>query len=494
MGLSGRKTKQRIPNDPRNLGWSDGALYPCTFVAYPNIVRVGVDAARFGSAYLAKFGWDSASGLGADGDGRTTHLRVAQKLDALGIGAAHAKDPNGIAWKQNRDFERLLARLNGSDAGELEDMKVEGFNRATEEPNATEMSSTPDDPPEDEEEVERRARKELKREKRKREKEAVAGVDKKKKKPSGEADQQPTEVVVKATVEVNVQPLASTSAGPVRGYVKLRLYYVLYSCTLSHRARFVRSKRLALADPAAMSAVLGLAPNTSTSTTTSILPTHGLTPTSDSTDDAPALQLEKLTTSTKSVMDYFKEKLAAKSNSGFASMSASDPDPDDGAPRRGIGLGAVQTASTWDDQDAPSTRGLGIGFTRGTTGGGAAPTTLRSFTAASASAIPSRDAADATLNPIKKARRSETVLDEAVTSTTAVVAAVPPKLKKSKKSGLAATQAAATDEAQADGACVSLSPAKQEADVGVTESERKAAKRARKEHKRLAREQATAAD
>ena len=26
MGLSGRKTKQRIPNDPRNLAWANGAL------------------------------------------------------------------------------------------------------------------------------------------------------------------------------------------------------------------------------------------------------------------------------------------------------------------------------------------------------------------------------------------------------------------------------------------------------------------------------------
>lgn len=30
----------------------------------------------------------------------------------LGIGAAHQKDPSGIAWKQNKDFENLLKRLN----------------------------------------------------------------------------------------------------------------------------------------------------------------------------------------------------------------------------------------------------------------------------------------------------------------------------------------------------------------------------------------------
>lgn len=36
----------------------------------------------------------------------------------LGIGAAHQKDPNGIAWKQNKEFEALLKRLN--DAKEAE--------------------------------------------------------------------------------------------------------------------------------------------------------------------------------------------------------------------------------------------------------------------------------------------------------------------------------------------------------------------------------------
>ena len=35
----------------------------------------------------------------------------------LGIGMQHQKDPNGIAWRQNRDFENLLRRLNeGTDA------------------------------------------------------------------------------------------------------------------------------------------------------------------------------------------------------------------------------------------------------------------------------------------------------------------------------------------------------------------------------------------
>lgn len=73
-----------------------------------------LDATKFGQAYLSKLGWDPSKGLGAAGDGRKTHIKVAQKLDMLGIGAANSKDPNGIAWKQSKEFEALLKRLNES--------------------------------------------------------------------------------------------------------------------------------------------------------------------------------------------------------------------------------------------------------------------------------------------------------------------------------------------------------------------------------------------
>lgn len=54
----------------------------------------------------------------------------------LGIGAAHQRDPNGLAWKQNRDFENLLKRLNNGGADvEEKGTKVDGFARATEEDN-----------------------------------------------------------------------------------------------------------------------------------------------------------------------------------------------------------------------------------------------------------------------------------------------------------------------------------------------------------------------
>ena len=53
----------------------------------------------------------------------------------LGIGAQHTKDPNGIAWKQNQDFENLLKRLNSNSEDPTEDgvdpTPVAGFQRAS---------------------------------------------------------------------------------------------------------------------------------------------------------------------------------------------------------------------------------------------------------------------------------------------------------------------------------------------------------------------------
>jgi len=52
----------------------------------------------------------------------------------LGIGAQHTKDPNGIAWKQNQDFENLLKRLNANSEDTTEDevnsAPIDGFHPA----------------------------------------------------------------------------------------------------------------------------------------------------------------------------------------------------------------------------------------------------------------------------------------------------------------------------------------------------------------------------
>jgi len=110
-------------------GWQ---VFPLSFVSsanfHPHRFFHKTDASRFGQSYLEKFGWDPSKGLGSSGEGRTSAIKASQKLDMLGIGMQHQKDPNGIAWRQNRDFENLLRRLNGGTDG-----ATSPFHRAREE-------------------------------------------------------------------------------------------------------------------------------------------------------------------------------------------------------------------------------------------------------------------------------------------------------------------------------------------------------------------------
>ncbi|KAJ7039127.1 hypothetical protein C8F04DRAFT_1033823 [Mycena alexandri] len=271
MGLSGRKEKQRIGADPRNLTWAD-------------------DAAKFGSNYLSKFGWDSSKGLGADGEGRISHIKVSQKLDMLGIGAAQQKDPNGIAWKQNKDFERLLERLNAE-----QEVKAEA---------------------EDADEK-----------KRKREDGDDTVVKKKRRKSEPVAE-------VVAVVEA-VRPLVPRHR--------------------AHRARAIAAKNIASKSAASISEILGIAPTPSASAPA--------TPQGKLTAYDDEVPLEKLTTSTLSVADYFKDKLLAKvGKSGSATPTPSEAikaeiDYDD-APRGGLGSARVKLEAK--DEDPPMRMGLGL--------------------------------------------------------------------------------------------------------------------------------------
>ncbi|KAJ7076881.1 hypothetical protein B0H15DRAFT_863094 [Mycena belliarum] len=273
MGLSGRKEKQRIGADPRNLAWAD-------------------DAAKFGTSYLSKFGWDSSKGLGASGDGRISHIKVAQKLDMLGIGAGQQKDPNGIAWKQNKDFERLLARLN---AGAEDDVKTE-----------TAKEDTDDE------------------KKRKREDGDATPVSKKRRKSETE-------------VAVPVEPVKT-----------------VVPRHRAHRARAIAAKNMANKSAASISEILGIAPTPTTIAATrpeGLLTTFG--------DDVP---LEKLTTSTKSVADYFKEKLLAKAGKSESATPApcEDMNTESGydTPRRGLGSSHVKLEPKDEDADRPMRMGL----------------------------------------------------------------------------------------------------------------------------------------
>ncbi|KAL4245094.1 hypothetical protein ABKN59_010210 [Abortiporus biennis] len=368
MGLSGRKVKQRIGHDPRNLSWAD-------------------DASKFGAAYMSKLGWTAGTGLGTSGEGRTTHIKVHQKLDMLGIGAQHTKDPNGIAWKQNRDFENLLKRLNGKegDDGDEEELgtNVQGFARAKEDDGIevnmeveVEVSEESGDSGDDE------GRKEKKKRKRVKEEEVEDEGERKKKKSKKSKDEKSAEKAdrkkkkkekEKDIVESEEDDESKTKAELEKPKPPIRIPH------RAHRARFIAHKRMALSSSAAMDEILGI----SRSGTSTPLPSTSMGETSSDSQD---LKLHELKTSSKSVMDYFKEKLLAKSNAGVRSSTSStiptredstvpessrddERDDYDDRPRGGLGLGAsrataglgsrLRMETTFEEVDKEAKTGIG---------------------------------------------------------------------------------------------------------------------------------------
>ncbi|KAJ3517256.1 hypothetical protein NLJ89_g620 [Agrocybe chaxingu] len=322
MGLSGRKVKQRIPNDPRNLSWAD-------------------DAARFGSNYLAKFGWDSSKGLGVDGEGRTSHIKVSQKLDMLGIGAAHQQDPNGLAWKQNKDFESLLKRLNETTAKETPaDEKKEDTDR--EDAHVEE---------EDGDEGEK---------KRKKRKHGRGEGD-------GERDQKKKRKDKTETIEVvKVQEIVEEKTEIVSVQVK-----TIVPRHRAHRARAIAAKDISSKSASHISEILGIAPSPSTSTREQGVD-HSQGKLTD-TADTEGLTIEKITTSAKSVTDYFKEKLVARSaktsgastplspGSSYSPAETSDTSDDVfDAPRMGLGSSRLRLEVHSETKDEEDTRRIGL--------------------------------------------------------------------------------------------------------------------------------------
>ncbi|KAF8160855.1 hypothetical protein B0H34DRAFT_698434 [Crassisporium funariophilum] len=284
MGLSDRKVKQRIPDDPRNLCWAD-------------------DAARFGSNYLSKFGWDASKGLGVGGDGRTSHIKVSHKLDMLGIGAAQKRDPDGIAWKQNKDFEVLLERLN---AGSAEQVKVLVEDELVDEEHGSDDS------------------KKKRKHKEAGKSETGTGREKKRRKEGSESGQDSPLVVEAQAKQAEEQKV--TSVQPK---------VIVVPRHRAHRARAIAAKNISSKSAAHISEILGIGPTSLPSRDTS---QGKLTSTSDD------LESDKITTSTKSVADYFKEKLQARSvgiiNSSAPSSSTTLPEEEIDAydaPRIGLG-------------------------------------------------------------------------------------------------------------------------------------------------------------
>lgn len=137
---------------------------------------------------------------------------------------------------------------------------------------------------------------------------------------------------------------------------------------MAHRARMQAAKRLANKSAAAISEILGIAPTPSSVSCTT--PSGSLTPITPADSELP---LEKLTTSTKSVADYFKEKLGAKfgSNTPYAN-------DDDSTSRGGIG----SSAPSRDDVDQPR---IGLGASRSFGEGGSSNVFAQFFNSSSSS-------------------------------------------------------------------------------------------------------------
>ena len=116
----------------------------------------------------------------------------------------------------------------------------------------------------------------------------------------------------------------------------------------SHRARIRAAKNIAGKSASAIAETLGISPSASVSTSES---TPAPTPPSSSTPTPrPSLSPDNLTTSTKSVADYFKEKLIARSSSSSSPASSSSSSPS----RSGLGRGL----SPPEDESELSRRGI----------------------------------------------------------------------------------------------------------------------------------------
>ena len=141
----------------------------------------------------------------------------------------------------------------------------------------------------------------------------------------------------------------------------------------AHRARHIAMKGLASKSATAIAEILGVPSSFNTPTQSdSLVPSASTTAVDSPAPDASAapagLKMHDLTTSSKSVMDYFREKLAAKSTrpseastpTAVASPAADDYDD---RPRGGLGLGAsrlrVEAAVEVDEYEERPRGGLG---------------------------------------------------------------------------------------------------------------------------------------
>ncbi|KAL5512605.1 hypothetical protein ACEPAG_3258 [Sanghuangporus baumii] len=370
MGLAGRKAKQRIGADPRNLTWAD-------------------DASKFGQSYLQKLGWDPSKGLGVSGEGMTSHIKVRQKLNLLGIGSnasGEGADPM-VAWKQNKEYEELLKRLNegkdGKDERDEEIKEDEGSGEVKEKKKRKKRDGDVQDDANADDEKTKEKKKHKKGKKDKKDKRTDESPNEK---AEEEADKQ------EASIR---EPESTSEPSSISVPAPAPIIQAPTPRPMAHRARFLRSKQLASRSSTAVAEILGISswnstpgpsssslggtPFTPNSTTPSLNPSPSFTPT-----PAPEVgqgQDQEIRTASTSVHDYFKEKLAARAlaRSGTSSAiirssspsSNSTPDvarrvsqsknrneTEDGneAPRAGLGSRVNHNMSSFTEEDGDAPR------------------------------------------------------------------------------------------------------------------------------------------
>jgi len=242
----------------------------------------------------------------------------------LGIGAAHQLDPNGIAWKQNKDFENLLKRLNG----DAEASVVEGFKKAD--------SDETDSVGQERNGVQDEAKKEKKR---KRKDDSKDSPTKKKNFEKGDDEETRANESIYLHSERETGPSERRRTVPTlprhRAYAFLVVYFLflIYPVFLRHRARAIAAKNLSSKSAAHISEILGIPPTPSSLSSTAT--PSGLASGTDTPQVIESHEIERITTSTKTVHDYFKEKLKSKKTSTFVDPLERDLSYD--TPRGGLG-------------------------------------------------------------------------------------------------------------------------------------------------------------
>lgn len=103
MGLSERKNKQRIGNDPRNLAWRQ-------------------DSTSFGAQMLARAGHVAGTSLGLSENGLVNPIAAARKIDSSGIGMGRARREGGVegggVGSAGGNLDDLLRRLREGESSE----------------------------------------------------------------------------------------------------------------------------------------------------------------------------------------------------------------------------------------------------------------------------------------------------------------------------------------------------------------------------------------